>query len=306
MEGKWAYQALQSDGRCYGMDREAIRRLHREAALIINLHGGTVPLPEHAATGRLVYLETDPVLLQIELHDGVQGTIDFLSQHCAFFTFGENWGRPDCLLPTTDRFRFKPTRQPVVTDLWRLPSPGPNDTFTTVGNWRQINRPVHYRGEAYSWSKHEQFLKFLDLPARTGQAFELALSTKNFGPDDRRVLEENGWRVRDSLGFSYDADPYRDYSPRLPRRVHGRQGPEHPPAERVVQRPQRDVPRRRTTGGYPGDGVQQPPPDRPWAVRVLDDRWGCRRSSRGSMPTTPRIAVPPRRSPASTSTTTWS
>ena len=37
------------------------------AALIVNVHGGTRPLPEHAATGRLVYLGTDPVQVEVEL-----------------------------------------------------------------------------------------------------------------------------------------------------------------------------------------------------------------------------------------------
>ena len=70
--GHWAYHALhEPDGRCYGMSDTALRELYASADLLINLHGGTEPLPEHAATGRLVYLETDPVALQIELHDNV-------------------------------------------------------------------------------------------------------------------------------------------------------------------------------------------------------------------------------------------
>src|SRR5262249_22023744 len=91
--GRWAYHALDADGQVYGMSAAALRELYRSAALIINLHGGTVPLPEHYATGRLVYLETDPVELQIELHNSLQQTIDFLAPHCAFFTFGENYGK---------------------------------------------------------------------------------------------------------------------------------------------------------------------------------------------------------------------
>ena len=67
--------------------------------MLVNLHGGTEPRPELYATDRLVYLETDPVQLQVELHDGVQATLDFLEPHCAFFTFAENYGNPDCGLP---------------------------------------------------------------------------------------------------------------------------------------------------------------------------------------------------------------
>ena len=46
---RWAFQALHEDGRTLGMTAEELDRLYRDAALIINLHGGTLPLPEHAA-----------------------------------------------------------------------------------------------------------------------------------------------------------------------------------------------------------------------------------------------------------------
>ncbi len=58
----WAFHALHDDGRCYGLSESQLRDLYRSAGLIFNLHGGTVPLPEHYATNRLVYLGTDPVL----------------------------------------------------------------------------------------------------------------------------------------------------------------------------------------------------------------------------------------------------
>jgi GT2 family glycosyltransferase len=205
---KWAYHALHADGRCYGMSATELSRLYASAAVILNLHGGTEPLPEHSATGRLVYLETDPVQLQIELHDGVQQTLDFLEPHVAFFTFGENLGRPDCRLPVSDRFAFRPTRQPVVLDFWS-DCDGPGEQLTTIGNWRQDWRPVHYQGETYSWSKHVEFLKFLELPRLTGQAFELALSSSTDA--DRDLLQEHGWAVRPGLEISTDIDTYRRY-----------------------------------------------------------------------------------------------
>ena len=122
---RWAFKALHDDGRCFGMSELQLERLYGSAELLINLHGGTQPLPELSAGGRLVYLETDPVQLQLELKHGVQETIDFLEPHSAFFTFAENWGSPDCGLPQHDRFRFVPTRQPVVVDLWPDRSPQP-------------------------------------------------------------------------------------------------------------------------------------------------------------------------------------
>jgi glycosyltransferase involved in cell wall biosynthesis len=206
---RWAFHALHGDGRCYGMSNAKLDALYRDAALLVNLHGGTEPLPEHSASGRLVYLETDPVQLQVELASGLQSTIDFLEPHCAFFTFAENIGGADCGLPVSDRYRFKPTRQPVVLDFWGGSTGATRNTFTTIGNWRQNWRSVSLDNETYHWSKHHEFEKFLDTPARTGRAFELSLSS--IEPDEQHMLEEHGWKVRRALDFSTDVDAYRDY-----------------------------------------------------------------------------------------------
>jgi GT2 family glycosyltransferase len=206
---RWAFVGLHDDGRYYGLSEQKLHELYRSAALLINLHGGTEPRPELYATDRLVYLETDPVQLQVELEQNVQASIDFLEPHCAFFTYAENYGNPDCGLPIQHRFPLHRTRQPVVMDFWRNHRAGSQDRFTTVGNWRQPWRDVTFRGEVYSWSKHHEFLKFIDLPARTGQAFELALSS--YEPEDRQMLEDKGWSVVHALDFSTDTDAYRDY-----------------------------------------------------------------------------------------------
>jgi hypothetical protein len=209
MADRWAFRALHDDRRCYGMSELALERLYGEAELLVNLHGGTQPLPELAAGGRLVYLETDPVQMQLELRHGLQETLDFLEPHVAFFTFAENWGNPDCRLPRSERFRFHPTRQPVVLDLWPDRSTQPADLYTTIGNWRQDWREVTFEGERYTWSKHHEFLKYLDLPQRTGLGFELALSS--CAPEDREMLAAQGWGVRDGLEVSTSIDRYRDY-----------------------------------------------------------------------------------------------
>jgi GT2 family glycosyltransferase len=205
---RWAFYGLHQDNRCFGMSRSELQRLYGSAHLLINLHGGTEPLAELYATDRLVYLETDPVQLQVELQQEVQATIDFLDPHCAYFTFAENYGNPDCGLPVQDRFPMNPTRQPVVVDFWNGRE-GDRTTFTTVGNWRQPWREVTFEGETYTWSKHHEFLKFVDLPSRTGQPFELALSS--YEPEDVTMLTERGWQVRHALDISTDPKHYRDY-----------------------------------------------------------------------------------------------
>jgi GT2 family glycosyltransferase len=206
---RWAYVALHDDGRHLGKSRSELHRLYGSAAIILNLHGGTQPLPEFADTGRLVYLETDPVQLQVELVDGLAETAEFLEPHCAFFTFAENLGAGDCPLPSPEAFRFRPTRQPVLVDQWAGRPVPPRGALSTVANWRQDWREVELRGERYSWSKHHEFLKVLDLPSRAPGPFELALS--GCGEDDAAKLRRHGWRVRAGLEISANAEAYRDY-----------------------------------------------------------------------------------------------
>jgi hypothetical protein len=207
--GHWAFHALHDDGRVFGMSDTQLKQLYSSAALIINHHGGTVPLPEHTATRRLVYMETDPVELQIGLHDGVREAIDFLEPHIAFFTWGLNYNQPDCQVPQLERFHFQPSPPAVVPDLWSSYRGEVSDRFTTVGNWEQPGREVVFRGEVYHWSKHYEFMKFLDLPPHTAQGFELALASYN--EDIQKMLESHGWHVRDAMSFSTDLDAYRLY-----------------------------------------------------------------------------------------------
>ena len=183
--------------------------IYEEAAAVLNLHGGTEPREEMAAGDHLVFVETDPVRLQVELKEELETAFRMLEPHSALFSFGENCGRADCGLPVSDTFRFLPTRQPVVVDLWN-PNPCPvGDRYTTVGNWRQPWRHVRLNGETYFWTKHREFEKVLDLPARTGRGFELCLSRLD-APAEAN-LEAHGWEVRAAIPMSLDADRYRRY-----------------------------------------------------------------------------------------------
>lgn len=206
---QWAYHNIHGDGACYGMSKTALGDLLGEAQWIFNLHGSTKPTEELARSGRLVYIGTDPVEIEINLFNQEEWATQYLSPHCAFFTWGENIGAADCLVPAPTQFQFKPTRQPVILDLWDVGSPAAGDAFTTIGNWAQPYREVEFQGQTYHWSKHYEFLRFLDLPTRTAQKFELALSS--YKPEDRVLLESNGWRISEASKLGDDPDAYRDY-----------------------------------------------------------------------------------------------
>src|SRR5258706_3688244 len=200
LRDRWALHALHADGRCIGMTTSQLTRLYDDAALIINMHGGTVPLPEHGATGRLVLLSTDPVELELEIHRGCRRALEFLEQHVAYFTWGLNYGNPDCLLPWAHDYQFIPSPPPIVLDLWSNDIDPHNRPLTTIGNWRQDWREVSYDGERYGWSKHEEFLKVIDLPSRVDTELELALSSVS--DSDRSLLRSHGWQVVDGLAAS--------------------------------------------------------------------------------------------------------
>jgi GT2 family glycosyltransferase len=205
----WAFHALHDDGRCYGMSRSALEALYKDADLIINMHGGTLPLDEHAATGRLVYLGTDPGEVEFELQRGDQRAIDALRLHTWFFTWGLNYGNPDCKLPWSSEFPMTVTPPPVVLDLWQDAEIGPGTVMTTIGNWRQHWRNVTVDGETYRWSKHHEFLKVMELPERVARPFELALAS--YEPQDQQLLESHGWAVRPATTVSSDSESYRNY-----------------------------------------------------------------------------------------------
>jgi ABC-type multidrug transport system ATPase subunit len=208
MTGRWCYTDSHSgEERHYGMTRQELDLRYAEASAIINLHGGTVPHREHTRTGCLVYLETDPVQIEVSVAKANQADIDFLGLHNAFFSYGENYGAADCRVPQSERFHFLPTRQPVVLEYWPFAGRAVRP-FTTIGNWSQY-QDITLDGETYSWSKRVEFMKFLELPRLAGVALELALSQCK--PEDVTLLRDHGWQVADALEFSYDAEAYREY-----------------------------------------------------------------------------------------------
>lgn len=178
------------------------------ADALVNLTGATVLQEEHLQVPVRAYLETDPVLPQIEVAEGREFTIDMLAAHTHHFTYGELIGTPASHVPS-DRFQYLPTRQPVVLDWWAGVPGRPTRPFTTVASWRQSGKDVEWRGETYTWSKHHEFMKVLDLPRITGVEFELALSIDH--PEDEALLAEHGWKLVDGGALSGAIDPYRGY-----------------------------------------------------------------------------------------------
>jgi len=219
LQDRWAYRS-RVDDQFFGLSQTQVSRLFESADALVNLTGSTHLFEEQIRVPVRIYLETDPVTRQIELVQGDRKAIDLLEAHTHYFTYGENFGAPDCSVPLT-RFHYEPTRQPIILDWWtpdaRLGSelndqPDVRACFTTIAKWRQPGKDIEWNGETYSWSKHVEFLKFIDLPRRSGQEFELALAWED-EKDEEAIpqLTSHGWRVIDAISLSLNIAPYREY-----------------------------------------------------------------------------------------------
>jgi hypothetical protein len=219
LQDRWAYRS-RLDDRTFGLSETQVSNAFENADALVNLTGSTQLLEEHARVPVRIYIETDPVLPQIEVAQGDRKRIDLLSAHTHHFSYGENLGAPDCGVPVT-RFKYLPMRQPIVLDWWTAdaqPGSAANDRFkvrpyfTTIAKWRQPGKDINWNGERYSWSKHVEFLKFIDLPRRIGQQFELALAWQD-EKDQEAIpqLRSHGWRIIDGISLSLDTAPYREY-----------------------------------------------------------------------------------------------
>ena len=205
---RWAFRGNYPDGKCYGMEEKQILQLYLEADAFLNVTGAQEIREEHMACSRRIYVESDPVVSQIKVAQGDEKTIAALAAHDLHFSFGGNFGSPDCRVPL-QRFKWQPTCQPIVLDLWDNPNPARNGTaFNTIATWQNKGRDIVYEGETYYWSKDREFAKFLDLPRRRAVPFELGV-----GVDEptRQMLAEHGWRVSDPVHVSRDLERYRRY-----------------------------------------------------------------------------------------------
>lgn len=204
---RWCFRGNYQDGGCFGLSETELGRLYHEADAFLNVTGAQEIRDEHRAIRRRIYVESDPFVAQVKVAQGDPGMIELLAAHDRHFSFGENLGSPDCLVPT-GKFHWQPTRQPVVLDLWDA-SPTGGDTYNTITTWHNQGKDIEWQGETWYWTKDREFEKFLDLPrARPAQRFELAATVND---QVKTRLRDHGWQQRDSLEISREAKRYRTY-----------------------------------------------------------------------------------------------
>ena len=206
---RWAFRGNYPGGCCYGLPEKEILQLYRDADAFLNVTGAQELREEHLLCRRRIYVETDPVAVQIKVAQGDEQTVGVLTAHDTLFSFGVNFGQPDCRVPL-ERFKWLPSVQPVALDLWDNPAPASLNgaAYNTIATWKNKGKDIEYNGETYYWSKDREFLKIIELPLRRNVPFELAAGVD---ADVRSLLERNRWQLTNSVQVSSDMQRYRDY-----------------------------------------------------------------------------------------------
>ena len=210
-ENHWCFCARYGDEpRTAGCDLPALRELYRTCDAALNVCGSHDLNDDLRTVRRLIYVESDPGVEQIKIDLGESATRDYLAEHAVLFTFGEAIGTERFPVPLQG-MKWLPTRQPVVTGLWRTDhAPPAGSVYTSICNWSTSGKKdIAWRGRDYLWSKSLEFLKFVEAPRRCGETFELATDIKD--ASERETFLRNDWRLVLPHDLSTDWDAYREY-----------------------------------------------------------------------------------------------
>ena len=193
---RWAF--VNYDGAYHGRSAEEVRRFAADADLFIDLSGGSwFWRDEYARIPRKVFVDSDPAFTQLAIAKAEPWYVEFFQGFDHLFTFGSNIGTPASLIPV-GALTWHKTWQPITMGDWRSDE-APRDRFTTVMSWK-FESFADIGG-----NKDQEFVKFIELPSRTPQRFELAIN----GP--RQLLGRYGWETVDAMTVSRTPWEYRDF-----------------------------------------------------------------------------------------------
>jgi hypothetical protein len=207
----WAVRA--PDGTLHGPAAARVSVFCRSADLFLNVSGACWLRDDYRGARRTAYLDTDPGFTQATLQAVERGTASetqrfsaaLVRAHDRFLTYAGAIDDPGCGVPHCG-LAWRPTRQPVVLDRWRVATPPPGAAYTTVMSWAH-GRPAPRIDGVERAGKDVELLRFLELPSRVGVPLELAVS----GEPPRGQLAAHGWRVVDAEPISRTMAAYQDY-----------------------------------------------------------------------------------------------
>jgi len=200
----------------YGRSLQEIKALIASADLLWN-DCSAVLQPLLSEFKHRVMIDLDPGLLQASIEQKRQEAPNELTwerdifDHHAYLSVGSNLNHRDCGVPTLG-LRWTPFVPFAYLPMWPAPSPAPAEApFTSVTHWNW-DGALPWKNQFLSFSKRDAYLRYLDLPVRTGRAFELAANLyADDGTGDAALLTGHGWRLADPWQVSNSPAAYQRY-----------------------------------------------------------------------------------------------
>jgi len=204
LANNWAYFDYHTNT-WHGKTEQEVKKIIDSAELYINL-SGVDPLRDiFQKIPARIFIDTDPAFTQIR-HLTEAKALDIAQRHNRFFSFGENFGDEDCLIPD-DGFHWLPTRQPVVTSTWHTaPLVNGSSRWTTVMQWDSY-KVREFNGVPFGM-KSASFDDFIHLPQKIKDTIELAIGSTT-APREKLIRE--GWQIADPLSISLTPQSYQSY-----------------------------------------------------------------------------------------------
>jgi len=153
---------------------------------------------------RTALVDIDPALLQFWMHTGQIA----IPPHDLYFTTGETVGVTDSLIPDCG-LPWRRIRPPICLEQWPYAEVACSEAFTTVSNWTGHDWLLE-NGVLVENTKRVAFLPFKELPRHTRQPLELALWILD--EEERQLMQDHGWHVRNSGEVAGTPELYRRYS----------------------------------------------------------------------------------------------
>jgi hypothetical protein len=190
-----------------GVSRSEAHELFKRADLLLNFHYA-IDAELLACFRRTALVDIDPGLLQMWMGTGQLS----VAPHDVYLTTGETVGTRSAPFPDGG-LEWVHIRPPVCLDLWPYTYDPRCEAFTTVTNWwgEWATEMVEGRPVLYDNSKRIAYLAFAGLPRLTSQPLELAVHLVSADGEERRMLEQRGWRIRHTSGVSSTPELYRAY-----------------------------------------------------------------------------------------------
>src|SRR5205809_1014025 len=188
-----------------GLARSEAEAIFERADLLLNFHYAIAP-KLLARFRRTALVDIDPGLLQFWISRGQLS----VPRHDLYFTTGETVGTPAARFPDCG-LKWIHIHPPVCLECWPFFFEQRAEAFSTVSNWDSDDWIVD-KEETYENTKRVAFLEFADLPRLTSQPLELALFMKTEKDvQDRKDLEQRGWRIRHSRDVAGTPEAYQAY-----------------------------------------------------------------------------------------------